>query len=174
MSFNAFFHPFFQILDDPFPSPRPRQLSQSPSRQTPTSSCNNSEPFFFEGPARRLRSPAVEINEEGDHYVVEAELPGVRKEDVDVRIGDSGRSLTIEGRSVRRFGRGFEGQTPASPAEPKDGAQGKVFLIPQSIWILESVADTRVLIIHRHSHRNQHQHQHRRRQTYRGRPTNLY
>lgn len=52
----------------------------------------------------------------------------MRKEDVDVRIGDSGRSLTIEGRSVRRFGRGIEGQTPASPAEPKDGAQGKLFL----------------------------------------------
>ncbi|EIM80427.1 HSP20-like chaperone [Stereum hirsutum FP-91666 SS1] len=125
MSFNAFFHPFFQILDDPFPSPRPRQLAQSPSRQTPTNSLNNSEPFLFEGPTRRLRSPAVEINEEGDHYVVEAELPGVRKEDVDVRIGDAGRSLTIEGRSVRRFGRGVEGQgQDASSTPSKDGARG--------------------------------------------------
>lgn len=48
-------------------------------------------------------------------------MPGVRKEDVDVRIGDGGRSLMIEGRSVRRFGRGVE-----APAELKDGAQGKL------------------------------------------------
>ncbi|KAI0073754.1 HSP20-like chaperone, partial [Panus rudis PR-1116 ss-1] len=35
-------------------------------------------------------------------YIVEAELPGVKRENVEVRIGDGGRSLTIEGKIVNR------------------------------------------------------------------------
>ncbi|EIM80410.1 HSP20-like chaperone [Stereum hirsutum FP-91666 SS1] len=124
MSFNdTFFRPFFQLLDEPYTQQSP---SGTVSRRNPTTNFFD-DPFF--NATRRLRSPAVEINEEGDHYVVEAELPGVRKEDVDVRIGDAGRSLTIEGKSFRKFGRGAEpasGQnstnTPSTPAEatPKD------------------------------------------------------
>lgn len=99
MSFNdTFFRPFFQLLDEPYTQQSP---SGTVSRRNPTTNFFD-DPFF--NATRRLRSPAVEINEEGDHYVVEAELPGVRKEDVDVRIGDAGRSLTIEGKSFRRFG----------------------------------------------------------------------
>ncbi|KAI0078272.1 HSP20-like chaperone [Panus rudis PR-1116 ss-1] len=55
---------------------------------------------FFASP-RGLR-PAVDVTEEGDKYIVEAELPGVKKENVEVRIGDGGRSLTIEGKIVNR------------------------------------------------------------------------
>ncbi|KIO30266.1 hypothetical protein M407DRAFT_20730, partial [Tulasnella calospora MUT 4182] len=43
------------------------------------------------------RSPNVHLSDEGDHYVVEAEVPGIRKENLDVSIGDNGRSLTIRG-----------------------------------------------------------------------------
>lgn len=46
-------------------------------------------------------SPALNLSEEEGNYVVEAELPGVKKENVDVRVGDGGRSLTIEGRIIR-------------------------------------------------------------------------
>ncbi|EJT96663.1 hypothetical protein DACRYDRAFT_40408, partial [Dacryopinax primogenitus] len=45
-----------------------------------------------------VRSPAVELAEEGNEYVVEAELPGVRKEDLEVSVGEGGKSLTIEGK----------------------------------------------------------------------------
>jgi HSP20 family molecular chaperone IbpA len=46
--------------------------------------------------------PAVDVAEEGNSYVIEAELPGVRKEDISVEIGDNGRSVTIQGKIVRR------------------------------------------------------------------------
>jgi HSP20 family protein len=39
----------------------------------------------------------VDVSEDGDNYVVETELPGVKKEDMEVRVGDGGRSVTIEG-----------------------------------------------------------------------------
>jgi len=40
-------------------------------------------------------SPAVDIYEEGDHLVVKAELPGINKEDIDVKITDD--YITISG-----------------------------------------------------------------------------
>jgi HSP20 family molecular chaperone IbpA len=57
------------------------------------------DPFFT---APRFARPAVDVSEEGNHYVVETELPGVKKEDVEVRIGDHGRSITIEGNIIQR------------------------------------------------------------------------
>lgn len=46
-------------------------------------------------------TPALNLSEENDSYIVEAEVPGVRRENLDLRIGDGGRSLTIEGRVAR-------------------------------------------------------------------------
>jgi HSP20 family protein len=45
-----------------------------------------------------LRGPAVDVTEEGDNYVVEVELPGVKKENLEVRVREGGRSLTVEGK----------------------------------------------------------------------------
>ncbi|CCM01869.1 uncharacterized protein FIBRA_03940 [Fibroporia radiculosa] len=55
---------------------------------------------FFRSPA--LLQPAIDVSEEGDKYVIEAEIPGVKKENIQVRVGDSGRSVTIEGKAVSR------------------------------------------------------------------------
>lgn len=55
---------------------------------------------FFRAPA--MLQPAVDVTEEGNKYLIEAELPGVKKEDVNVRVGDGGRSITIEGKVVGR------------------------------------------------------------------------
>jgi HSP20 family protein len=40
-------------------------------------------------------SPAVDIYEDGDTLVFEADLPGVRKDDIDIRVENS--TLTLEG-----------------------------------------------------------------------------
>lgn len=57
------------------------------------------DPFFQQSNSLR---PAVDVSEEGTNYVIEAELPGVKKENVQVRVGDGGQSVTIEGKIVRR------------------------------------------------------------------------
>ena len=40
-------------------------------------------------------SPAVDIHEEGDHLILSAELPGMRREDIDVSVENG--TLTIRG-----------------------------------------------------------------------------
>ncbi|KAH9841536.1 HSP20-like chaperone [Rhodofomes roseus] len=83
--------PLFRMLEEPFgrtPSAfgaYPRSMLDDP---------------FFRSPASL--PPAVDVSEEGNKYVIEAELPGVKKENVNVRIGDGGRSVTIEGKIVNR------------------------------------------------------------------------
>lgn len=63
-------------------------------------------PFFGSFQSSR---PALDVTEEGSNYVVEAELPGVKKEDLNVRIGGDGRSVTIDGKVFsRRIGGDFD------------------------------------------------------------------
>ena len=69
-------------------------------------------PFW---PENAWPRPAVDLSEEGNNYIVEAELPGVKKENLEVRVGDGGRSLTIEGKIIR-------GTQPAVPEAPKNAS----------------------------------------------------
>jgi HSP20 family molecular chaperone IbpA len=55
-------------------------------------------PFLREGALR----PSVDLTEQGNAYVVEAELPGVKKENIEVNVGDNGQSVTIQGRIQHR------------------------------------------------------------------------
>ncbi|KAI0335927.1 HSP20-like chaperone [Cubamyces sp. BRFM 1775] len=87
--------PLFRMLEEP--------LGRSPSymggRFPPREFFDDP---FFNSPS--MLRPAVDVSEQGDKYVVEAELPGVKKENVNVRIGDGGRTLTIEGKVFSRSG----------------------------------------------------------------------
>lgn len=93
---RSLFHelrPFFRMLEEPFGRPSTFGRLGYPSRSL------FDDPFFANPGSLR---PAVDISQQGDNYVVEAELPGVKKENVNVRIGDGGRSLTIEGKIFKR------------------------------------------------------------------------
>jgi HSP20 family protein len=46
-------------------------------------------------PARRVMAPAVDVTETDTHYIVSAELPGVRKDDVSVEVHEG--VLTLRG-----------------------------------------------------------------------------
>ncbi|KAH9179236.1 HSP20-like chaperone [Lactarius sanguifluus] len=67
--------------------------------------------------APRFARPAVDVSEDGNQYIVETELPGVKKEDVEVRIGDGGRSVTIEGNIIQR--RGYAGGSEPIAADSR-------------------------------------------------------
>lgn len=98
--------PLFRMLEEP--------LGRSPSYLgIPTRSLLE-DPFFHSPSSLR---PAVDVTEEGNNYVVEAELPGVKKENMEVRIGEGGRSVTIEGKIVNR-------SAPAAEAQPQESSAG--------------------------------------------------
>ncbi|KIY48593.1 HSP20-like chaperone [Fistulina hepatica ATCC 64428] len=84
--FNEF-RPLFRMLDEP--------ITHSPAFGRSVFD----DPFFRRPsfPSFTHRSVAVDLSEEKDKYILEAEVPGVKKENLEIRIGDSGRSVTIQG-----------------------------------------------------------------------------
>jgi len=104
MSRSGLYDPFFGLLDARF-HPYGNHHGHHHHRKS------SGHPDDFYGSAF-VRTPAVELTEEGHEYVVEAELPGVRKEDLEVRVGEGGKTLTIEGRVLKR------GWQPKSSPDP--------------------------------------------------------
>ncbi|KAG0703801.1 HSP20-like chaperone [Suillus ampliporus] len=104
------FRPFFRMMEEPFgrsavaPMYHQRSLFDDP---------------FFPSPAA-IR-PAVDVTEEGDKYVIEADLPGVKKENVDITIGDAGRSVTIQGKTSSRQ---TNGELSGAEATGENAAEG--------------------------------------------------
>ena len=62
------------------------------------------EPISGETKVRKTREPLVEVNEEEDHIIVIAEMPGVNKEDIELNA--TGRSITISTQKIV-FGRSY-------------------------------------------------------------------
>ncbi|KIJ57203.1 hypothetical protein M422DRAFT_238795 [Sphaerobolus stellatus SS14] len=92
VSRNVFneFRPFFRLFDDIARSAATRPLA--PFASFP-------DPFDFPTPsAQWIRQPSINFKEEGNEYLVEAEMPGVKKENLEVRVGEGGKTLTIEGK----------------------------------------------------------------------------
>lgn len=113
------FRPLFRMLEEP--------LTRSPSYYGLPSRSVFDDPFFHSPATVR---PSVDVTEEGNSYVVEAELPGVKKENVEVRVGDAGRSVTIEGRITNR--RSGPEVTSAQETNPSEGVVEGV----SSLWSL--------------------------------------
>ncbi len=67
-------------------------------------------PFFAENFSEKILSPSCEIEEAKDHFIITLEIPGIRKEDLNIEVGD--QQLTISGeRQVAR----------------QDGSENKIF-----------------------------------------------
>ncbi|KAJ7780652.1 HSP20-like chaperone [Mycena maculata] len=103
------FRPFFRMLDEPLT--RPVAFGRSRSLFD--------DPFF--GVARdMLRGPAVDVSEVGNAYVVEAELPGVKKENIEIRVGEGGRSVSIQGKLLASGEEGVDNSTVVSEGQTGD------------------------------------------------------
>ncbi|PVF97187.1 HSP20-like chaperone [Serendipita vermifera] len=121
--FNEF-RPLFRMLEDPFAWQPTPALSRR----------HMAEPLGW-----HQATPALNLTEENGTYVVEAEVPGVKKENLDVRVGDGGRSLTIEGRVVQAGKQQPEGeqqqqqqQQQQQPATNKDQASTSQAVVPSN------------------------------------------
>jgi len=86
-------------------------------------------PFAGRG-AEAISAPAVEITDEGDHYLVKAEIPGVAENDVDITL--TGNVLTLRGekrferrepRTIEAKAQGAGEQKAARKGEAEQGGQ---------------------------------------------------
>ncbi|KZT56020.1 HSP20-like chaperone, partial [Calocera cornea HHB12733] len=67
--------------------------------------------------------PRTELREVANGYVLLAELPGVRKEDLEVEIGEGGKTVRIEGRAGGRAKAPATAETPAAQEESAEATQ---------------------------------------------------
>lgn len=97
------FRPLFRMMEDPLLSSStfPRYI----------------RPNTFGGFQRQA---PVEVSEEGNYFVVHAEMPGVKKEDLNVELGNDGQSLSIEGHVNRVIP-----QAQGADAEGSSATRGK-------------------------------------------------
>ncbi|KAG8693459.1 hypothetical protein FRC09_010492 [Ceratobasidium sp. 395] len=84
-SFLNDFRPLFHLLEEPFHVPAFSRFNR---------------PSVWHPSVLQHRIP-IEFSEEGNEVVARAEVPGVRKEHLDIQIGNDGRSVTIEGRVLK-------------------------------------------------------------------------
>ncbi|KAG9005985.1 hypothetical protein FRB93_009086 [Tulasnella sp. JGI-2019a] len=130
-------HPFFHVFGDPFFAPPSTNVAQTRSCRGQNRQVHHRHrgSSISEAGFGGIRKPRVQVMEERTRYTVKAEVPGVRKENLDVSIGDGGRSLCIQGNStlpasVRAEDSGVHveapGETPADASMVKTTASGDV------------------------------------------------
>ena len=111
------FRPFFRMLDEPF--------GRRPSHFVPAGSrlLDWNHPFTdpFEG-LNMLARPAVDVTEKGNKYILDADLPGVSKENLQVRLGDGNQSITIEGKVVEKLSSGAHDTSQETKSAATDTA----------------------------------------------------
>jgi HSP20 family molecular chaperone IbpA len=93
--------PLFRMLEEPLTHNRSRLRGPLARRSW------LEDPFedpFFRGVGAWSNSirPSIDLKEDDASFIVETDLPGVKKENLEVKIGDSGQSITIEGRVTTR------------------------------------------------------------------------
>ncbi|KAL5482727.1 hypothetical protein ACEPAI_9321 [Sanghuangporus weigelae] len=112
------FRPLFRMLEEPFG----RQVGY-PRRSAGSPFSVFNDPFFNNNfpSVSGMSVPAVDVSEEPNAFVVEAELPGVKKENIELRIGDNGQSLTIEGRTFIQSPQPSEAGATATAQSSSEG-----------------------------------------------------
>jgi HSP20 family molecular chaperone IbpA len=76
--------------------------------------------------------PAVDFREQEAQYVLEAELPGLRKEDVSVDLDSSGKILTLSGQIQQERHKGEKpSKTDETPASTSAAAETGTVAAPQ-------------------------------------------
>jgi len=106
--------PLFRLLEDP--------VGRLPATYAGIPSNGLSRMTDFDNLIAR---PAIDVSDMGDKFVVEADLPGVSKENLDIRIGDNRQSIIIEGRVTERGG-GTKAAPKAEVEQESAKASGEI------------------------------------------------
>ncbi|PWN49046.1 HSP20-like chaperone [Violaceomyces palustris] len=112
------------ILSPFFPFGSSSDLDDFPSRR-PASLLNAVQPWDFFQRESNFVAPRIDIHEEDQRYVLTAEVPGVKKEDIKVSIDAEHRRLTIEGQMKSEYTSGGEQQIPVEGGEGAEKVKSK-------------------------------------------------
>ncbi|TNF88433.1 MAG: Hsp20/alpha crystallin family protein [Gammaproteobacteria bacterium] len=74
-------------------------------------------------------SPSVDIEEEEDKYVIKADLPGVEKEDIEVKLENNVLSIRGEKKTEKETGKG----TKRHRTERFHGTFARSFTLPETV-----------------------------------------
>ncbi|GAA93861.1 uncharacterized protein L969DRAFT_42819 [Mixia osmundae IAM 14324] len=82
-------------------------------------------PSLFEGPLSRglqhkMIQPAVDVHEQKDGYMIEVEIPGAKKEDLEVSFGENGQVLSLSGKVERSYATKSHGSSEQTEAVSKE------------------------------------------------------
>ncbi|SPO28287.1 related to Heat shock protein Hsp20 [Ustilago trichophora] len=113
---------FASPLDDfdPFPSSSLRDLMM----MNPFAAVSASRPNVNAGDYRIWSGPKVDLHEEDTKFVLTAELPGVKKEDVKINVDADRRRLTLEGHMKSEYSSTPATSDASSAAEHADKDKG--------------------------------------------------
>lgn len=113
------FRPLFRMLEEPF--------GRAPSYYPNAASRHRHRDDFFSDPfagLNMLARPAVDVTEKGNKYILEADLPGVSKDNLQVRIGDGNQSITIEGKVMEKSSSGVSDAAAETKADANKDTTG--------------------------------------------------
>lgn len=97
------------------------------------------------GPAERAAwAPLADVTETEDAYIVEAELPGLRREDIDVEVGDRQVAITGELREPERKGTLHRGSRRTGRFEYRATLPGEVNAEAVSASLADGVLTVRL------------------------------
>jgi HSP20 family protein len=110
------FRPLFRLLDEPF-GRSPTYLAPINGGRQRQRDQSFVDPF---GSLNMLARPAVDVTEKGNRYILDADLPGVSKENLQVRLGDGNQCITIEGRVTEKSSSGVRDAEAGTKLDASD------------------------------------------------------
>ncbi|MDO4547440.1 MAG: Hsp20/alpha crystallin family protein [Clostridia bacterium] len=74
----------------------PYRFNRHPMSRSDFSFDDFFRPFFMDTPRGETNSIRVDVKDEGDHYILEADMPGIKKEDVSIEVDDGMLTISAE------------------------------------------------------------------------------
>ncbi|KAM6494159.1 HSP20-like chaperone [Amanita muscaria] len=129
------FRPLFQMLEEP--------ITRAPTVYARPNRVLFDDPFrsAFGGLGTLGVHPAMDVKEEGDKYVIDADLPGVKKDNVEIRVGEDGRSISIEGKFVQE-------SQDQSPSQAEESGETDSTAVTRSSESSNQISTERMQSIH--------------------------
>lgn len=118
------------MLDEPF-------YHRTPGFYTPGAVRHRDRDNFFADPFAGLNMmarPAVDVTQKGDKYILDVDLPGVSRDNLQVRLGDGNQSITIEGKVTEKSSSGVSDTGSEAQAAVKSDAMDAEYTDGMSIW----------------------------------------